>query len=230
MNQSAVKPKFLLFDVYDTLLDMSEIRKRINSALGSKRGYDLWYSLLTQYCFLHNCTATFQPFTEVCRATLRMAGGQLGTQVTEAHIDDLLHLMKHLPLHDGAPQVLSQLYDAGYRLAALTNAPLDVLRERMERTGLVSYFNPVLSSETIRQYKPATAVYQWAAKQCGVAAEACMLLSSHDWDIAGAHTAGMQTAYIERPYRMAYPFTPQPHLQVPGLGQLLQYLIPTSNS
>ncbi|OLY91429.1 2-haloacid dehalogenase [Cnuella takakiae] len=224
VSSSRHRPQYILFDVYDTLLDMTEIKRRINSALDNKRGYDLWFSLLTQYCFLHNCTATFQPFTDVCKATLQMAGAQLGVQVSEGHIEDLLHLMKYLPLQDGTPQVLSDLYDAGFRLAALTNAPKDVVRERMERTGLISYFDPVLSSEKIRQYKPATRVYQWAAEQCGVPAAACMLVSTHDWDILGAHNAGMQTAYIERPQQLAYPLGPKPGICLQHLNQLLQQI------
>lgn len=223
-TKSRHRPQLIFFDVYDTLLDMTEIRRRINSALKSKRGYDLWFGLLTQHCFLHNCIAAFQPFSDVCRATLRMAGVQLGAQVSDGHIEDLLHLMKHLPLNDGIPELLSQLADAGLGLGALTNAPKNVVWERMERTGLVSYFNPVLSTETIQQYKPAKAVYHWAAAQCSLPPEACMLVSTHDWDITGAHYAGMQTAYIERPHQLAYPLGPAPTLKIKNLNQLLQQL------
>lgn len=222
MSDIQARPQYILFDVYDTLLDMSEIKRRINSALNSKRGYELWFGLLTQYTLLHNCTVPFQPFTEVCRATLRMAGVQLDKQISDGHIEDLLYLMRYLPLHDGISQLLSQLCDAGFRLAALTNAPHNVVWDRMERTGLMSYFHPLLSSEAIGKFKPDPEVYQWAARQCGVTTGACMLVSAHDWDIAGAHQAGMQTAYIERPHQLAYPLGPEPNLYLKQLEQLLQ--------
>lgn len=223
------KPAVVFFDVYETLLDMSRIKQQINNTLDTRRGYLLWFELLTQYCLLDNCVGTFHDFSAIAKATLQMAGSTLGTQVPAEKMDDMLHLMKHLPLHDGVPESLSALKDAGYRLAALTNAPAHVVQERMERTGLISYFDGVMSGEEIKKFKPACEVYQWAAQKMAVPTDDCLLVTAHPWDVAGAHYAGMKTAFIQRPQQMAYPLAPPPDFIAPKLHLLVERLVVTAS-
>jgi 2-haloacid dehalogenase len=142
--------------------------------------------------------------------------------VPDDHIENIFHLMKHLPLQEGVPRCLSQLSDAGYRLAALTNAPKAVVWERMERTGLGSYFEKILSGEEVKKFKPAGEVYWWAAKSMQVDPDKCLLITTHSWDVAGAHYAGMQTAYLDRPHQMLYPLVPAPHLVAKDLAHLVE--------
>ncbi|HEX2536074.1 MAG TPA: haloacid dehalogenase type II [Chitinophagaceae bacterium] len=218
------KPQVILLDVYDTLLDMSDVERRVNNLLDSKRGFRIWFELMMQYCFVENCTGRYHDFTAIGKATLKMAGKILGEAVSEDRIDDLLHLMRQLPLQEDAHDGLSALYDQGFRLAALTNAPRDVLNERMERTGLVSYFEAVLSGEEIKKYKPDKAVYQWAARNLRVAPEECLLVTVHSWDLMGALSAGMQAAFLNRPGQLLYPLAPEPHYTAGSLGELAELL------
>ena len=36
-------PKMVLLDVYETMLDMSEVENRVNDLMGSKKGYMFWF-------------------------------------------------------------------------------------------------------------------------------------------------------------------------------------------
>lgn len=214
------KPTLLLFDVYETLLDMSAVEKRVNTLLNSKRGYALWFELFMQYCFVDNCIEQFNPFPDIARATLLMAGKALGEKVDETDINDLLLIMRHLPVKEGVAEGLSLLHDQGYRIAALTNSAQQIVEDRMERTGLISYFEKVLSAEHVGKYKPSLEVYQWALKQLGVQANEVLLISAHGWDIAGACNAGMHTAYIVQETQMLYPLAPTPALQARSIETL----------
>lgn len=40
-------PELVLVDIYGTLLNMDEIKNRINNVMNSKRGYIFWRELLT---------------------------------------------------------------------------------------------------------------------------------------------------------------------------------------
>lgn len=225
MNTRIAKPKLLLFDVYETLLDMSAVEKRVNSLLDNKRGYTLWFELFMQYCFVDNCIEQFNPFPDIARATLQMAGNVLGEKVADSDVADLLLLMKHLPVKEGVAEGLSLLHDKGYRIAALTNSAQQIVEDRMERTGLISYFEKVLSAEHVGKYKPSLEVYQWATKQLSVEANEVLLVSAHGWDIAGACNAGMHTAYVVQDSQMLYPLAPTPALQartIEGLAQELR--------
>jgi 2-haloacid dehalogenase len=223
-DNTPFKPELILFDVYETLMNMNDIQRRVNAILDSKRGFTIWFELLMQYCFLDNCVGQFHHFSDISKATLQMSGKTLGKTVADNQIDDILHLMKHLPLHDGVPESLSALNDAGYRLVALTNAPNNVVQERMERTGLVSYFEQVMSGDAIKKFKPACEVYQWAAKTMRVPPEACLMVTAHPWDVVGAHYSGMKTAFIERPGQMIYPLAPAPTLTANNLAALVRQL------
>ena len=204
------KPKYILFDVYETLLDMTDVERKVNNLLDSKRGYTVWFEMFMQYCFVDNCTGQFHDFTSIGVATMKMAGSILGRIPGEAGVNDVLELLRHLPVHEDVQQGLSQLDQKGYRLAALTNTPSNTVLDRMERTGLISYFDPMLSAEQVKKYKPAVEVYQWAAKQCGVDLNEILMVTAHGWDLAGASNAGMRTAYVKKTKQMLYPLSPQP--------------------
>lgn len=224
-NEQFVRPQVIFLDLYETMLDMTEVERRLNHLLDSKRGYAIWLELLMQHCFADNHYQSYHPFTAIAKATMQMTAKMVGRSLEESAINDLLVLLEHLPVHDGVPEGLSRLKDEGFLLAALTNAPLSIVRNRMEFTGLISYFDNVLSAEAVRKYKPAKEVYQWALQQMDTTAENALLASTHGWDIAGAQNAGMKTAYIKQRNRMLYPLAGQPDFTCYNLQELADKLV-----
>ena len=227
LDSEFTKPRLILLDVYETLLDMSEIERRVNSLLDSKRGYIIWFDLFMQYCFVDNCTAQFNDFTSIAKVTMQMAARTLGRRIHDDDIHLVLELLKHLPLHDGVQKGLSLLHGQDFRIAALTNSPQQTVMDRMERTGLISYFEMVLSAELVKKYKPCIEVYEWAVKKLDVEARQTLLVSAHGWDIAGAANAGMQTGYMKQDKQMLYPLAPEPNLICTSLADLATQLAVT---
>ena len=219
-NTSTTKPQIIVLDVYETLLDLSDMERKINSLLDNRKGYALWSELFMQYCFVDNCTIQFNDFVSIAKATMQMTAYKLGRSISGFDIDNVLEMLKHLPVHDGVQQGLSALNDAGYRIAALTNSPEMVVRERMERTGLISYFECVLSAEHVRKYKPSMEVYRWAAKKMDAKEKDMLFVSAHGWDIAGADNAGMETAFLQHDEEMLYPLAPKPRFICKSLSDL----------
>lgn len=223
-------PKIILLDVYETILDMSDIEKRVNNLMNSKRGYILWFELFMQYSFVDNCTVQFHDFASIAEATLSMTARMLNEKIQSDDIKEILELMKHLPIKENVQKGLSSLHDQHYRIAALTNSPEKIVRERMQLTGLISYFEEVLSAEKVGKYKPAIEVYQWATKKLKVDPGQILLVSSHGWDIAGAENAGMQTAYLKQNKQMLYPLAPAPDFTCNNLKDLADQLKQVSTS
>jgi 2-haloacid dehalogenase len=205
-------PKVVLLDVYETLLDMSEVTRKVNLLFDSKRGYTIWLELLMEYCFVENCTAQFNDFTSIAKATLKMAAKMLDVSVSEDKYDDVIGLLKQLPVKEGVQEGLSLFHDLDLRIAALTNASEKTVRSRMELTGLVSYFEMVLSAEIVKKYKPCCEVYQMAIEKMDVKPDEILMISAHGWDIAGAANANLQTAYLKQNRQILYPLAPQPDL------------------
>lgn len=223
-------PKLLLLDVYETLLDMNAVEKQVNDLMGSKRGYTLWLERLMQYCFVDNCVIQFNPFPSIVKATLQMTAQTLERELSGTEVETVLNLMKQLPIHLGVQQGLSQLRDQNFRIGALTNVPEAIVRERMERTGLISYFENVLSAEHVGKYKPSREVYLWAASKFDLAPSEILLVSAHGWDLAGAAYAGMRTAYLEQKKQVLYPLAPEPEFVCKDLLQLSNLLAERTTS
>lgn len=228
-NNNAAKPSVLLFDVYETLLNMGDVERRVNNLMDSIRGYRIWFELFMQYCFVDNCTGHFNDFTSIAKATMKMTGALLGHSISDDDINEVLEMLKHVPAHEDVPEFLSILSDAGYKIAALTNSPQKTILERMELSGLISYFEEVLSAEQVKKYKPCIEVYEWASNKLTTPRNEILLVSAHSWDIAGGTNAGMQTAYIAQPRQMLYPLAPKPDFVCKSLGELLAQLGVTIN-
>jgi 2-haloacid dehalogenase len=218
------RPQVIVFDVYETLLDMSVVERKINQITDSKRGYTIWLELFMQYCFVNNSLDTFHDLISIARVTLQMTSRTLGRTLPEGEANDVLQLLRHLPVREEAPSCLSELNDLGLTIIALTNAPEKVVCERMERTGLISYFENVLSTENVKKYKPEKKVYEWASQKLNTDISEMLMVTSHGWDIAGAKNAGMQTAFLKNHKQLLYPLSPLPDITCNSLSELVSQL------
>jgi 2-haloacid dehalogenase len=78
-NKSEIgfRPQVIFLDMYETMMDMTEVERRMNQLFDSRRGYTLWFEMFMQYCFADNALSVFHPFADIARATIQMTGGCL---------------------------------------------------------------------------------------------------------------------------------------------------------
>lgn len=224
MEGQITKPQIIVFDIYETMFDMTDMERKINAVTDSKRGYTIWFGLFSQYCFADNSLDTYHDFISIAKASLQMAGYQLSRPVSNAEAEDVMGLLQHLPIHEDVQESLSQLNDKGYRIAALTNVPEKIVCERMEITGLISYFENVLSAETVKKYKPEKIVYQWASEKLMADPGQMLMVTAHGWDIAGAANAGMKTAFLKRGRQSLFPLSSDPDIVCKSFIELASLL------
>lgn len=79
--ETSKKPLVILFDVNETLLDMSTLQKKVNNILNSKRGFRIWFGILLQYSLVDNCTGSYHDFSAIADAALDMAAKALGEEI-----------------------------------------------------------------------------------------------------------------------------------------------------
>lgn len=173
------KPSVILFDVNETLLDMSPLKKKINTLLNSPKGFQIWFGMLLQYSLVDNCTDNYHDFSAIADATLDMAAKTLEVSLKDKEKKEALEIIKELSAFDDVPKGLMQLKDNGFRLATLTNSPLATLTAQLHSAQLTEYFEATLSIDSIKKYKPALETYQWAAKQLSVNISEVMLVAAH---------------------------------------------------
>jgi 2-haloacid dehalogenase len=207
---NSTRPSFILFDVNETLMNMTPLKKKVNNLLESRRGFRIWFRMLLHYSLVDTCIGQYRDFGAIADATLDMAAKALGEQIDEDEKKEALAAMKKLPAHSDVKDGLKLLKEGGFRLATLTNSPAHTLSDQLEYADLTSYFEATLSVDAVQKYKPAPETYQYAAQTLGVPLQQVILVAAHGWDIAGALQVGMQAAFIERKGESLYPLAPPP--------------------
>ncbi|SNR51128.1 MULTISPECIES: haloacid dehalogenase type II [Hymenobacter] len=220
------RPQVILFDVNETLLDMSKLKLAVNKAFGNKFAFKQWFGLLLQYSLVDTVTDSYHPFGTIGDAALDMAAAMLEEKpLKPTKKSEILDLMTQLAPHKDVPHGLEMLVDAGFRLVAFTNSPKPVLDQQLRHARIIRYFQQGLSIETVSKYKPHPETYQAALQTIGLPAAAALLVAAHGWDVAGAAHAGLQTGFIARPGQTLYPLAAPPTYTGKTLPDLVKQLL-----
>ena len=119
--------------------------------------------------------------TDVFKHAFRAAWGETHTLVPEAK------------------EMLDALRDKGYRLFAASNSFGHLQRRRLERAGILGYFEDTYISMDIGYDKPDIRFFQEALRRCGLQPnEVLMIGDSMTTDILGAQAAGIDALFFDR--------------------------------
>jgi 2-haloacid dehalogenase len=201
-------PRLVLFDVNETLGDLSSLRARLEDVGAPGSLLALWFAGTLRDGFALTAAGAYGDFREVAGAGLRtlLAGlpgwrGDLGDAV-----EHVLDGFAELRVHPDVPDGVRKLKSAGLRLATLTNGSVATSRRLLERAGLLDCFEALLDVSTPAAWKPARAAYRYATDTLNAAPEETVLVAVHPWDIDGARRAGLRAAWLRRT-APAYPDT-----------------------
>ncbi len=109
---------------------------------------------------------------------------------------DLVRAWHRLPAWPDSAQTIERLRRR-YTVVALSNGGFALLVHLLKHARLT--FDAILSVELARSYKPSPTPYRTAAALLDVDPEQVLMVAAHGWDIDGARTAGLRTAFLERP-------------------------------
>jgi 2-haloacid dehalogenase len=218
-------PAVVLFDVNETLSDMSPMADRFVDVGAPAHLAATWFATLLRDGFALTATGSMAPFAQLGTGVLRtcLPGLPLNRTVDEA----IAHIMGgfgELAVHEDVRDGIHALSALGARLVTLSNGALVVAERLFARAGLSSHFERLLSVEDAGVWKPAPAAYAYAAAQCGTAPADMMLVAVHPWDIDGADRAGLRTAWINRTQRTYPDYFRAPTLEANSLRHLAQLL------
>ncbi|MDT5196848.1 MAG: NADPH:quinone reductase [Mycobacterium sp.] len=222
-------PAVLVFDVNETLLDITALEPVFATVFGDPRIAREWFGQLVTYSMTLTLSDVYTDFFTLGEAVLRMLGDIHGVEIT----DDDLHAVRDgfstMPAHVDVAIGLGQLRDKGYRLVTLTNSPPSPGGETpLQRAGLGHFFEQEFSVDAARVYKPAPQLYRDVAERLGVQPSDCMMVAAHTWDTIGAQAAGFSGALIRRQGNapLPAPGTPQPTVVASDLVDLVRQLHP----
>lgn len=217
--------RVLLFDVNETLLDLRVLDPFFERAFGDASVRRHWFGLVLRNAMALTITGNYQDFVAVGAASLEMVARQNGVTLSDAERTSVREAMGNLPPHADVRVNLERLHDAGFRMAALTNSPLDAANRQLENAGIAPLFDEIMSVEATRKFKPAREAYEHAATTLGVTTADLRMVAAHDWDIAGAMRAGCAGAYLLRPGMVLNPLYPAPDIAEADFHELAERII-----
>jgi 2-haloacid dehalogenase len=213
----------IAFDVYGTLVNPLAIAGHLEPLVGDVAGRfaELWRTKQLEYSFRRGLMRAYRPFSLCSWESLRYTEKTFGVDLSQQSRAALMQRYKNLPPFPDAALGLTALKSAGHYLAAFSNGEADVVRSLLENTKLLPLLDEVVSADEVRTFKPDPALYEHAVRRLGSSADLFWLVSSNPFDVIGATSAGLRTAWVKRdPNAVLDPWGVEPDLVVSGLDQL----------
>ena len=219
------RPALLVFDVNETLSDMSGLAGRFEDVGAPPHMAQLWFAEVLRDGFALTAAGTSEAFAALAGEALRVRlGGQpLGRPLEDA-VDHVMQGFGALAVHGDVPDGVGELADLGIRLVTLSNGGTSVAEGLLERAGIRDRFERLLSVEGAGVWKPAAGAYAYALQECGVEPMDAILVAVHPWDVDGAARAGLGTAWISRSGGRYPSYFTAPDLQAASLVELADAL------
>lgn len=160
-------PRVCVFNVNETLLDLSALDPHFERAFGDASVRQTWFLQVLQSALVATVTDAYSEFGAVGATALEMTAKRLNVELSDEDRQKILGEMRELPPHPEVEENLGRLRDAGIRLAALTNSTQQVADAQIDNSGLRGYFDQVLSADAVKRLKPAPEPYRMAAESLG---------------------------------------------------------------
>jgi 2-haloacid dehalogenase len=191
--------KALAFDAF-AIFDPRPIFKRCESVFPG-RGTELanaWRSRQFEYQWLRALGGQYQDFWQVTRDALYYAAQSLELPLSGEQADNLMAGYLALRTWPDVPQALVQLKSSGRKLALLSNATGRMLDSGIRTSRLVGLFDQIISTDSIRTFKPDPRAYQLGVHALGLRKEDILFVAFAGWDVAGAKWFGYPTFWNNR--------------------------------
>ena len=193
--------KALVFDVFGTVVDWRSSIIREVTAVGvpgdPARFADEWYAGYRPS--LDAVRSGAEPWAKLDilhRRYLDVLLARHGIALEEAWRKRLASGWERLDPWPDTVAGLARL-KARFIIGTLTNGSVAQMVKLAKYGGLP--WDVILTAELVRRYKPDPETYLMVPDYLGLAAEECMLVAAHAYDLRSAKHYGLHTAYVTRP-------------------------------
>ncbi len=204
--------RVIVFDVNETLLDVRALTPLFENAFGDPAALSQWFGQLLQTAYVVTLNGRYQNFAICGQHALEIVAQRRGVGLSSADKNEILAGMLTLPPHPEVLDSLTQLKQAGFRLATLTNSAPQAMRAQLKNAALDHLFERMFSVDPVKKFKPHPAVYHMAAAELGIPPGQMRLVAAHNWDTTGAISAGCKAAFVARPGMFLGPLDETPDI------------------
>ncbi|MHA7207757.1 haloacid dehalogenase type II [Arthrobacter sp. MDT1-65] len=193
-----ITPAVIVFDVNETLSDLKGLGEAFQAAGLPPSLIHPWFAGLLRDGFALTAAGSNPEFADLATDSLhRLLTEALGPGDHRERVRSIMGVFVSLPLHADVGPGIAALSGIA-PLVTLSNGAAAVAESLTERGGVKDRFVRFLSVQDAPRWKPAREAYEYAATETGHDADQLLLVAVHPWDIHGAHTAGLRTAWINR--------------------------------
>ena len=213
----------LAFDVYGTLINTHGVVAALEKLVGAKAQAfsNTWRDKQLEYSFRKALMQNYATFAVCTSQALDYTCSYHGTNLNAEQKHELLSLYRILPAFADVKAGLVQLKAAGFRLYAFSNGAADALEMLLSNAGIRDLFLGVISVDDIKSFKPNPGVYSHFLRQSQATGGSAWLISSNPFDVLGALSAGMKSAWVQRsPDAIFDPWGIEPTITVTSLTAL----------
>ncbi len=212
----ATTPRAVIFDVNETLSDMTPLQERFEDVGAPGHLMATWFAGVLRDGFALTAAGAYADFRSVARAGLLtlLSAADPPPDVAGA-ADHVLAGLASLTVHPDVPEGVHELHAAGLRLVTMTNGAAESSERLLTEAGLDDCFEAHLDVSGPRAWKPAPAAYGYVLDRLGLEPAEALLVAVHPWDVDGARRAGLPAAWLSR--------TPAPY---PGMLRAPTHTVP----
>lgn len=213
----------LVFDVNETLLDLTALDPSFEAAFGNASARREWFGLLLRMSMQATILGQYSDFGVLAAAALDALAAARTVELTETQRAGILGTMRALPPHADVLPALHKLRNAGWRMVALTNSSPAMAASQLDSAGIE--FERIFTVDAVKKFKPSPEVYLYVASELAVPPSDLLMVAAHAWDVAGAMNAGLQGAFLARPGQVLDALTPPPSHIARDLNELATRLV-----
>jgi|SRR5271169_835821 len=222
----ATKIKAVVFDGFP-IIDPRPVFAKVDEMFlgkGSELG-NAWRARQFEYTWLRTLGGRYVDFWQVTEESLVFAAKAQGIDLPAEKRDQLMQTYLALKAWPDVAPALKQLKAAGIRMAFLSNLTSAMLDAAVKNAGLEGFFEPHLSTDKVRAFKPDPRAYQMGLDAFKLTREEIAFAAFAGWDAAGAKWFGYPTFWVNRLGAPVEELGVTPDAMGSGLGDLANFVL-----
>lgn len=216
-------PITVAFDVYGTLIDTHGVVLELEKFVGDRAPEfsRVWREKQLEYSFRRGLMQNYENFGVCTSNALDYTCSFFKADLSRQEKDRLLNAYTTLPVFADVKAGLIRAKESGFRMYAFSNGLADAVEKLLTTAGIREFFIDVVSVDELKSFKPNPAVYSHFLKRAGAVGANAWLVSSNPFDVMGAVSSGMRSAWVQRsPEALFDPWGIEPTITVNSLSVL----------
>ena len=231
-DQSLERVKFLTFDIFGTVMDLTgslavpagEFLSANGSDMAGEAFYADWRERQRIEQYQDNLLMLgHSGYLETCRRAFVYYLKKHNVHYTASAVREFMKVYMNLQPYPDAIDGLRSL-GARYKLVALSNGEQWYL-EKLLKNNVPVEFDAIISVDQVGAFKPSPGIYRKAVQRLRCEPGEVMMVAAHSFDILGAQACGFRAAYVNRYNMPTEDSEYQPEIIVDDFVQLAERLL-----